>query len=115
MIEEDVIERLECERLERLEQFDPEDLTPEEREEFRRWWDNLYSTTQQQARQAKPAEAMVADVVTYDRYTAYRLTINASDELLTARRQLQKLKERIAGLEAVNKFLSSELDRRIRQ
>lgn len=102
--------------LERLEQFHPNDeLDEEEREDFRRWWDNLDSHTQQQARQAEPAEAMVADVATYDRYTAYRLTINASDELLSARRQVQRLKERIAGLEAANRFLSRELDRRDRQ
>lgn len=102
--------------LERLEQFHPNDeLTEDEREDFRRWWDNLDSHTQQQARQAEPAEAMVADVATYDRYTAYRLTINASDELLSARRQVQRLKKRIAGLEAANRFLSRELDRRDRQ
>ena len=100
---------------ERLEQFDPEDLTPEEREEFCRWWDNLDSGTQHKAREEHPQDAMVADVASFDRLTAYRRTIYASDELLTARRQLQRLKERVAGLEAANRFLSRELDRRHRQ
>lgn len=97
---------------ERIEQFDPEDLTPEEREEFCRWWDNLSANTQRKAREEHPEDAMVADVATFDRLTAYSLTINASYELLTARRQLQRLKERVAGLEAANRFLSRELDRR---
>ena len=98
---------------ERLEQFNPNDeLTEDEREDFSRWWDNLDSETQRKAREERPEDAMVADVATFDRLTAYSLTINASHELLTARREVQRLKERIAGLEAANRFLSRELDRR---
>ena len=98
---------------ERLEQFHPNDeLAEDEREDFRRWWDNLDSETQRKAREERPEDAMVADVATFDRLTAYRLTINANYELLTARREMRRLKERIAGLEAANRFLSRELDRR---
>lgn len=97
--------------LEKLEQFYPDELTVEEREEFCRWWDNLDAHTQYEARRQRPTDAMVADIATFDRWTAYRLTSEANEAMLHFRRQCTRLKERIAGLEAANRMLIRELDR----
>lgn len=99
--------------LERLEQFYPDELSENEREAFCRWWDNLTSDQRAEARKHLPADAMVADVATFDRGEAYRLTINANDELLFYRSQCQRLRERVTDLENANRFLSRELDRRL--
>ena len=99
--------------LERLEQFYPEELTDDEREAFCRWWDNLTSDQRAEARKHLPADAMVADVATFDRGEAYRLTINANDERRFYRSQSQRLRERVTDLENANRFLSRELDRRL--
>ena len=100
--------------LERLEQFYPDELSEDEREAFCRWWDNLTSDQRAEARKHLPADAMVADVATYDRGEAYRLTINANDQLLFYRSQCQRLRDQVEGLKAVNRMLNSELDRRLR-
>ena len=99
--------------LERLEQFYPDELSEEERGAFCRWWDNLTSDQRAEARKHLPADAMVADVATFDRGEAYRLTINANDELLFYRSRCQRLRERVTDLENANRFLSRELDRRL--
>lgn len=100
--------------IELLEQFYPEELSADEREAWCRWWYNLTNDQRAEARKVFPADAMVADVATFDRGEAYRLTINANDQLLYYRKQCQRLREQVEGLKAVNRMLNSELDRRLR-
>ncbi len=99
--------------LERLEQFYPDELTADERETFCRWWYNLTDDQRAEARKQLPYDAMVADVATFDRGEAYRLTINANDEFLFYIDQCRRLRARVTELEASNRFLSRELDRRL--
>ena len=99
--------------LERLEQFYPDELTADECEAFCRWWYNLTDDQRAEARRALPYDAMVADVATFDRGEAYRLTINANDQFLFYIDQCQRLRERVTDLQNANRFLSRELDRRL--
>lgn len=98
--------------LERIEQFYPDELCEEEKQDFCEWWRSLSGETQLQARQLSPMDAMVADVASYDRRTAYVLTCNAHDGYLQAMRQCMRLKNELAGTKAANRMLMRELDRR---
>lgn len=101
--------------LEKLEQFYPERMGEDEQQDFCEWWRGLSEEMQNQARMGRPMDAMVADIATYDRRTAYQLTIHANECYLHYRRQCSELRARIAGLENVNRLLNRELDRRFEQ
>lgn len=98
--------------LERLEQFYPDEQTEEEREAFCRWWDNLGNAMQHKARQSSPMDAMVADVMTYDRRTAYRYLYDTHAGYLHYKKLCEEIQAQLTGMRNVNKILNEELNRR---